>query len=246
MTYPVVIDVLNEALDELLAPEVTTLVNATDDNGRFLRALVNRQGRALTNDNDQGWTVLQKLHTFSTANGTAEYDLPSDYDRLLNDTIWNRTLVSPLNGPLTPAMWQTIKSGLIGAGAYSQRFRIVKSASALTRKFTIDPTPTAVETVAFEYASNGWCCLADQSAASNSLQNDTDLLVLDKDLMIMGLIWRWKRAKGFEFTTALGEYNEALDSNVANDTPAYVLSMAPNSASYRLIGYANIPESDFG
>lgn len=246
MTLRSILDTVNDAADELVLPRVTSVLGTTpSDFERLMAALVNRQGRALRDAKENGWTVMQRLYTFVTAAGTDEYSLPSDYVQLINDTVWDRSLISPAQGPLSPAQWQTIKSGLIGTGAYSRRFRVVRSASAVTRKFIIDPTPTAIETVAFEYLSEDWCCSSDQLTTREKCTADTDLVLFDDDLMTMGIIWRYKRAKGFEYVSALAEYNERLDQMMSNDAPAAGIRLS-GPAPMRFIGYDNIPETGYG
>jgi hypothetical protein len=89
----------------------------------------NKCAELIANEPATGWEVLQRLHTFVSVQGTSEYDLPDDYDRLTLDTVWDRAQLTPMQGPLSPVLWQTIKSGLIGNGIYFSRYRVVRAAS---------------------------------------------------------------------------------------------------------------------
>lgn len=239
---------VNNALDELGQSQVTALFGITTDAARLYLRLFNRQGKALRDANEKGWVVQQRTYTFPTVASTAEYALPTDYDHLLNDTVWDRTLTAPAFGVLSPAQWQVIKSGGIGAGAYSRRYRIVRSqVSGVDRKFIIDPTPTAVETVAFEYISTDWLEKSDHSVTYDEIAADTNLVMLDQTLMELGFMWRWRRSRGMEFMSLLAEYNELLDYKIANDKTALDIDLAQSgSGAVPLLGYQNIPETGFG
>lgn len=247
MAYKSILTIVNNALDELLQSRATAFYGEAGSNQRFLLQLFNRHGRDVRDSNESGWNIMQRLHTFNTVASTAEYALPSDFDHLLADTVWDRTRVVPGVGSLSAVQWQTIKSGLIGTGAIYPRYRIVRSqVSGVDRKFIIDPTPTAVEAMAFEYVSTDWLCNSIQTLTYEEVAADTNLCLLDSDLMVLGLKWRWRKEKGFEFTTGLAEYNEKLDYKISTDTPLPALSLSGPMRTTALIGYANIPESGFG
>jgi hypothetical protein len=67
----------------------STVVGNTDPIARQLFAFINREGKQLMRSNN--WPVLLKEHTFNTVNGTQSYDLPTDYDRSVGSTMYNRT-----------------------------------------------------------------------------------------------------------------------------------------------------------
>jgi len=66
----------------------------------------------------------------STASGTVtlqfsqvQYNLPSDWDREIPQTEWDRTNRWPLMGPQSAQDWQSFKSGIVYAGP-RERFRV--------------------------------------------------------------------------------------------------------------------------
>jgi len=238
-------DIVQSACDELGLPRLPNVIGNTDAQARRMLALANRQGRDLVTQNT--WVELQRLYSFDTVSGQAEYPLPDDFSRIVIDTIWDRSQLSPIKGPIQPATWQSIKSGIIGTGLYYRRYRVMRSVSSTAKKFVIDPTPgTSGDTLVFEYISKNWCQLQDGTASNDTFQNDTDTVLLSSDLMLMGLLWRWQKANGLEFTTQLAEYNEALDTTIATNAPASGLSMAGPVVSQQFIGYPNIPTTDYG
>lgn len=221
----------------------SAVVTSTDRTILRLLALANREGRDLTRIND--WTALQRLHTFSTVASQEEYSLPSDFDRLMPDTEWDRSNYRPMVGALTAQEWEIIKSGLVGSGIVGKRYRIVRSASSTSRTIRIDPTPSAAETLAFWYVSRNWC----QDSEGNGQEAwaaDDDTFLLEDDLMQLGIIIRWKRAVGLEFASEAREHADMLATLMSNERPARTLSMAPSTGNTRLLDVDNIPETGFG
>ena len=78
----------------------TTIIGNTSPTARQLLALAQREGKQLMRSHT--WPILLKEHTFSTANGTQSYALPTDFDRFVGDTAFNRTDLDKFTGPLTP------------------------------------------------------------------------------------------------------------------------------------------------
>jgi hypothetical protein len=105
----------------------------------------------------------------------------------------------------------------------------------------IYPTPTATETIAFEYVSNQWC-ESSGGTDQSSWAADTDNLLLDEDLYISGLKWRFLRAIGEPYLDEKFEYDNMYISKIGNDggRQTGVLSLNQNMDVH------NIPETGYG
>lgn len=240
-----VLQIVQDAMDELSLPRLSSVFGNADAMARQMLSLFNAHGKELVGEAD--WTILDRVYVFTTVANQAEYALPDDFDHLVINTTWDRSMLTPVRGPISAAMWQTIKSGLIGNGIYFRRYRIVRGVSQAVRKFVIDPTPTTDgEELVFEYISNGWCSLADGSAINTRVQNDTDYPILDATLMRLGLKWRWLRSKGLPYSTELNEHNEMLDKISGRDRPEPGANMAGPAVNQQFLSYFNIPDSQFG
>lgn len=236
------LQIVQDAVDEIGAiTRPSIVVASTDQNVKRLLVLSNREGRNLARS--VNWTMLQRLHTFTTTASTEEYSLPSDYSRLIPDSEWDRTNYRPIMGPLSAEQWQTIKSGLIGTGIVGRRYRIVRSATSATRTFRVDPTPTVTgDTLAFEYLSDQWCTDTVGTTLQSAWAADTDLSLLDRDLMTLGLIVRFKRAVGLDYASEADEYAGLLSEVKSHDRPAPTLSIVP-APGEKLLGFDNLPET---
>lgn len=233
--------IVKDAAREIGLPSPSAVIGSTDPTVRRLLAMSDREGRSLAEEAD--WTVLQRLHTFDTVDGTDEYSLPDDYSRLLRDSEWDREEKRPLIGPLSAQQWQSIKSGSLGSGVAFRRYRILRSASSTSRTFRVDPTPsTTGETLAFEYISDQWCSDSGGSTLQSEWNDDTDESLLDRDLMTLGLIVRFKRSIGLDYASEADEYAQMLSRKKGQDRPSPTLNLAHQSR-VRLIGPANAPET---
>ena len=234
---------IKDVADEVGVGRPSAVIGSSDRAIQRLLTMSNREGRDLMRSVE--WTILQRLHTFTTTASTAEYALPADYDRLIRDTEWDRAKYEPMIGALSPQRWQAIKSGLIGSGVVGRRYRIYRSDSTATRTFRIDPTPTvADETLAFEYISSYWCASTDGTAAA-AWAADTDYTLHNPDLHTLGTIVRYKRSLGLDYASEADEYASLSATLSGQDRPSPTLSMAP-SPRVRLIGPENLPDSGLG
>jgi hypothetical protein len=178
------------------------------------------------------WQALLKSYTFTTSDGVAEYDLPSDYLRFANLSFWDRTNEWELLGPATPIQWQTLKSGIIEV-TIRRWFRIAQS------QFQLHPVPTAADTIAYDYYSKHWC-QSDAEVGQTEFLGDTDISLIDEELMTMGVKWRFLEQKGLPYFEARREFEEYRDALLADDTPKPLVNMGGE------VYVDNIPEGNYG
>lgn len=201
--------------------------------------LATRAGQRLAK---KDWTVLQKEYTFSTVASTASYALPSDYDRMIINTAWDRTSYWKLRGQLSPREWQVKKSALIASTTLRSNFRV--KPDTRVNKFYIDPTPSAVESMVYEYISNAWVKNAANDDAFAKYTADDDVAIIPEELIELEVIWRLLNRKGFAYTEEKDEAERAIAEMFAQDRAVPVLNFgAPQQA---LAERLNLPEGGFG
>jgi hypothetical protein len=150
-----------------------------------------------------------------------DYDVPSDYDRMISDTNWDRTDHWRNLGTKSSQDWQFLQGGIISIGP-RERYRIYNG------KFRIFQALTTVYNFSFEYVSNYWVCAAGSATGSKSAYTlDTDTSVFPDDLMLAGLKFYFLKAKKLDYGIELGEFTRALSYNKAQDVPVPSMSLAP-------------------
>lgn len=180
--------------------------------------------------------------------GQIDYPLPSDFQRPIDNTFWDRTRYWQMRGPLTPQQWQLYRSSVIGRASIQRRFRFRQIDGV--KYLSIDPTPFDNDSqLVFEYVSNAWCQSNPTAPASPVLQTkwmaDTDTGIIDEYLIRLGIRWRILRRGGFSYSEELDEYTREVDKAIAADGGATILNLIPNE-SLSLIGPWNLPETGYG
>lgn len=241
--------ILDQAMGEMGLTPSSQLAGNADPASIQQLALLNRAGRQCRDDPDAGWEVLQALNLFNSVANQQEYNLPADYDRLTIDTVWDRNQLTPMQGPLSPALWQTIKSGLIGNGIYFSRYRISRSQQTTVpqKRFILDPpSATTGDPLVFEYQSKNWTWNESANTTSDGFILDTDVSILPPELVVAAFKFLYRREKQLEFSTYMEEYNQMLDTYTGRDRPQPGFSLEGPRYRQNFLGYVNIPDSNYG
>ena len=231
------LSIAREAAEYVGIGEPATIIGALDEDGRRIRAAAQAAGRHLARRN---WPELQTEHTFTTVNGTESYALPTDYKRLISDTIWDRTNYWSLRGGTTPVEWQIRRSALIATASLRKRFRI--KALAGVRRFFIDPIPTTADDLVFEYISCNWC-QSSGGTGQDMWKADTDTGIVSEDLILLEIKWRLLSRLGEEYFEEKDESERAIEHAFASSMGYGKISMSSDPAT---IAAVNVPESGFG
>ena len=193
---------VQDAADRLGVVRPSSVIGSADQQVRQLLALAQQEGKELARR--YAWQVLTKEKTFSaTATETQSSVIPTDFDRFLPETFYNRTKTRYVQGPLNPQEWQDYKA---------QTTNILFDAFRLRGdSLLMAPTPTASETYAFEYVSTYWCTSTGGTTGTQAAwAADTDVGILPEELMILGVVWRFLRAKGLDYAEAFRSYEADL------------------------------------
>lgn len=182
-----------------------------------LMALLNEEGEELAARYQ--WQKLNQQATFTTVATEVQGSLSTiapGYKFIINDTIWNRDLRRPVFGPLGPQYWQQMQA-MFMQGPWNQ-YRIIND------EIHFVPVPAAGEACFFEYTTSYWC-ESSGGTPQASYQADTDVALLDENILILGLIWRWKAAKGLDYTEDFNKYDKRVLNAMTQDASKPVLNM---------------------
>lgn len=207
-----------DAATELNQSELTALFSVSTDAGelpRELRRLVNKTAEAIAKAKD--WQALKTLHTVTGDGSTVAHSLPDDYDRMLKDGEIHSSRFSDLT--FTPAedlnQWQFLTSSGLNV-ATPGNWIIIGG------KLNIYPAMAVGETASFYYISSYYASAADGTPQA-SFTADGDLFRLADRLLTAGLIWRWRKQKGKDFSDDLVDYNTAMNEDAGNDSGTNII-----------------------
>lgn len=167
---------------------------------------------------------------------TQDYSLPSDFDRMIADTTWNRTNFWKARGSRTSQVWQGLQGGIV-MSLWPDQYRLIGN------KLRLHTAPSTSYHFAYEYVSNFWVMATGSTTPTKSLFSvDTDTCVFPDDLMQAGLKYYFLKAKKLDFAIEMAEYAEILSVRKNQDVPVGKTSMAPNSTDWLMV---NTPEGNW-
>ena len=165
----------------------TTIIGNTEDAAKQILEVMTVSITELARSYD--WQELQKEKTFNTVASTVGYDLPTDFDRFINNTFWNTTTQHPVAMPVTPEEWRILKNqGITGGTGYG--YSRIRAGQVL-----LFPTPAAVEVHIYEYVSN-LVVLSSGGTGQATWQADTDVPAIDAHIVRLDATWRWLKNQG--------------------------------------------------
>jgi hypothetical protein len=223
--------IIQNASDRLGITRPTAAYLSTDQQVLQLVGLAQEEGKDLAKRHT--WQALQTEYTFPTVASTASYALPSGFDSILKETVFNRTRRRRMVGDLTPEQWQETQASLVTM--VNPAFRIRGSL------FYISPTPTAAETIAYEYNTKNWC-QSSGGTAQSAWAADTDTGILDEELMTLGLKWRWKKSKGLDYADDFNGYEIRVAKAILDDGARMRIDTS-NSERDRVPRAPQVPET---
>ena len=167
----------------------------------------------------------------------AKYPLPSDWDRQVDRTHYDKSKRWEMLGPTDAQQWQFLKSSYISTGPRI-RYRI------LGGYFQVWPAMNTDEYLGFEYMSNQWAT-SSTGVTQSSFLADSDTCIFPDRLMVTAVKKKYFEIKGFDSTAFTRDYLQQLSFAKANDSGSATLSFAPTPGAI-LIGFENIPDANYG
>lgn len=230
-----VLEIIQAVTNELSLPQPSIAVSSQDLTVRQLVALSQAAVDELVEMFD--WQALLKTHTFQTVPSQTLYNLPSDFARLVGNTVWDRGVAFPISGSHNPQTFQSLQSGIFKQGPY-YRFRVIGD------RFELLPTPESVTTVAFNYISSN----AVRSAVGTEKQRftaDDDTTIFRNRLVTNFVKLKLLQVKGFDTSVAVQDFNTSYNAAIGQDVPSGALLMAQSTVS-PLLNDANVPDGSWG
>lgn len=207
-----------------------------------LRYLLQTAGEELTLAHPWEWQVGS--HNIQTlALDTGNYDLPSDFLQMLDQTGWERSENVPLFGPLSPQDWTYLLGRDLVSSTIYASFRLKDG------KFSIFPQPPpAGLDIHFEYQTKNWVSDGQPTPTlSDTVTDGSEVILFDRTLISRYLKLKWLESKGFDTTKPQDDFNQVFGSVAGKDKGAEILSIGRNSRSFPYLDSRyNTPDKGFG
>jgi hypothetical protein len=230
------LEICTAAIEGVLNTDApTTIIGNSSPDAILLKSAANQIGRDLVRS--YKWQALKATYTFNTSNGTQGYDLPSDFKRFANLTFWDRSNDWELIGPMSASEWQALNSGIVVSGIQSY-FHIAGG------QLLLYPTPTDARTIAYDYYSK-YFCESSGGTGQDGWLADTDIALLDDELFILGVRYRYLARNGLPFSEEKADFMQALADAQYDDTPKPIIDVS----GIPPLGYGregNFPDTGYG
>jgi hypothetical protein len=136
------------------------------------------------------WSQLLDVYSFTTVLNQGEYDLPDNFGRPIQCTIWNSAQTRPMNS-ITPQSWREYRARNLSS-VESLDFRV----KGYQIQLLTEASTPADQTIVFEYISRFWVQTEGATAPDKEVpEAATDVVWFDPDLVIALLKWEWAKAK---------------------------------------------------
>lgn len=197
----------------------TTVTGSTDDQVNQIKALLEEEGNDLAKRGDWQEITFEALHTTvaTESQGAITAIATNGFNYIKHDTFWDRTENLPVliyDG----VDWQAEKGFAVTGPRYHVRLR--------GNELLANPVPVAGNTWAFEYVSKNWIVQEDGTTYLQYFAADTDTALLPEDILLMGLRWRWKKEKGFDYAEDFRTYEMMLRDALSRNGLRRTLNMS--------------------
>lgn len=228
---------INKAQRLCSLPVTASVIADGQETQNLLFALADTEVKALMRRHD--WPQMRRTHTFtaSLASLQSAPGKPTNFQRIVKGTFWNRTTDEEVSGPITDQEW---------ALAYGEPFTSAITQFWMLRNdgLHIFPVPTAADTMAFEYVMNTPVTDSTGATYKTSFTADTDLCLFDEELLTWGVTWRYMQAKGRDYAEAMKTYEIMLGELVEASRGSRDVCLATQD-EYEL-GRPLIPDTGYG
>lgn len=174
------------------------------------------------------------------------YEMPADFKSFLHRTMWDRTNRWELVGPMSPALDEWERSGVVTTGPRRRWRQIGTDVDGnKTNMWRLWPPPSAVSTfpatLVFEYETKTWL-RSSNGLPLESIAGDSDYPIIDSQALVLSLKWRLWQIKGFPYAALQAEYLDYVQRLKARDGGSSDLSLSKPFQSQELLGPQNVPD----
>ena len=212
-------------------PSPTSVVGNTDPNIQQMLGMAQDEG-----DESSGyanWRNLKINFNFTGDGSTTLFALPSDFERWPADPAFFAASypLAPLVGPISDEALLALKA--IPAVIWPPVWNMIGG------QLQVWPALDAGDVVSGQYRSNFWILSGVDNATHLPLwATDADKALIPETIIRMGVIWRWKRAKGLDFGTFQDDWSNMRDRLAGDDR-----GMRITRTSNAMVGPSTYPGS---
>jgi hypothetical protein len=187
-------------------------------------SLANEMAQRIAYDT-RDWTKLKTIATFTGDGTTQNFNLPSNYKRmLLTANVW---LSTTPNHPMrfVPDLDVWMQRRTLNRNDPWGEWTMVGG------QMLIFPIMGVGVTGTFAYLDKN-CINLTSGGRGDSFMADGDSFALDERVLKLGMTWQWKAQKGSAYSEDMSTYGDALTYAMGHDSPSpTIVGSLPSSAA---------------
>lgn len=151
------------------------------------------------------WQELTKEGCLTVIPDKKQYiiaDYIPDFYSLLDNTIYIKDTNEKVIGAITPQQW--MKDKYFYNSNTDIKFKVQNG------RFVFLNLPTTRVKIVFQYRSNNIVWDQQTMDEKDILTSNTDVPVFDEYLVKLGILWRWLKRSGLDYTEEFNEYQQEL------------------------------------
>lgn len=194
--------IMSDALPELGIDQASPSVTSTDFADKQILNFMNKAGQEIAKRAE--WASLFKDLTVSGS--ISAVDLPTDFQRMAESGAvrLNDGTFTPIRAVTSPEQWEMLTATPSAQYFYHITEGEIQFSPAL-------PAGGAL----VRYISKNWV-----SGDKSAITADADTTLIPERLIVMGLIWRFKRQKGLPYEDYFAEFEAELETSIRDNRGA--------------------------
>lgn len=188
----------------------SAVASSTDQRYQELMLLASLACKEIAKWHD--WSTLSTPAYFLGDGTTTTFNLPTDFDRFAfgQKIILDGGVGIIASGPLSPPEITSLRARSPVTVAYVFYRR--------GNQLITSPALGSGRKGIYEYQRNSWISSADGVTPRQRFELDTDIVTaFDEDLVMLGLVWKWKQMKGLDFANAYEDWRQQVELSAARD-----------------------------
>ncbi len=236
------LEICQNVMGEVGWPILGSIASNTEGTAQQIFRIANTELRNLSQTFN--WPHLETEYNFNTVIAQTVYLWPTDFRVPAQQSLFNKAEYYALKGSMQMQYWQLLKYGNL-ASLSMQKFRTTYPLGV--PGLEIMPAPTQVQAMVGVYYSNEYAKDEDGNSIPK-YATDNDVSKIPEEYVELGVKWRFRRAKGLDFSAELAEYNDMVKTQYAKYLSSQEIQVGGKRYPYEDIGLTQpyIPPNGFG
>jgi hypothetical protein len=191
-------------------PVPNVIATSSDSTAQQIFAIANTELGIISEAHN--WPHLEMEYEFTTVPGQSLYLWPVDFRVQAQQGIFDASQYYHVKGSMNLQDWYRLKEGLLGSLSQLVFRNYVTQAGV--QGIEITPTPTGAQDLVATYYTQMYA-RTDADVHIPKYMVDTDVSKVPESYVELGVKWRFRRAKGLDFSVELAEYNSTVRTQYA-------------------------------